>query len=266
MVRRQIFINVPYEMLRARLDYAIQNRLLPEIYFDGNALDSARQEDVDRLAKTLSQHEIDVSLHGPYMDLSPGGLDGKVRNVSLDRIEKTIELAALFRPKTVVFHPSFDQWRFGGYHDLWLKNSLAAWKPIARRAEEIGTIVAIENVFEEEPQTLRDLIEGVNSPNFRFCFDTGHYFVFSKVPMNRWFELLGDCIAEVHLHDNHGTRDDHLPLGDGKMDFDEFFNLLGRISPQPILTVEPHDEAHLWSSIRAVEKYLSQTRGGVTQR
>jgi len=31
MVKRQIFTNVPYEMLLARLDFAIQNRLLPEI-------------------------------------------------------------------------------------------------------------------------------------------------------------------------------------------------------------------------------------------
>jgi sugar phosphate isomerase/epimerase len=266
MARKQIFINVPYEMLLARLDYAIKNRLLPEIYFDGNALDTARHEDVNRLAKTLSTHEIDVTLHGPYMDLSPGGIDAKVKEVTLKRIEKTMDFAALFGPKTVVFHPGFDRWHFEGYHDLWLKNSIAAWKPIARKAKEIGTIVAIENVFEEEPQTLKGLIEGVNSPNFGFCFDTGHYFAFSKAPLDRWFEVLGEWIVEVHLHDNHGTRDDHLPLGEGKMDFGEFFDLLGRITPLPILTVEPHDEAHLWSSIRAAEKYLSWRRTGKTHR
>ena len=257
MVRTQVFINVPYEMLLARLDFAIQNRLLPEIYFDGNALDTACQEDIDRLAKTLSEQEIDVNLHGPYMDLSPGGVDAKVRGVSLERIWKTMELAALFRPKTVVFHPGFDRWRFEAYHDLWLKNSIEAWRPIAGKAEEIGTTIVIENVFEEKPQTLRNLIEGVNSPNFRFCFDTGHYFVFSKTPLDLWFDLLGEFITEVHLHDNYGTRDEHLPLGDGKMDFDEFFDLLGRITPVPIFTVEPHEEAHLWSSIRALEKYFS---------
>lgn len=256
MARRRIFVNVPYEMLLARLDFAIENRLHPEIYFDGNALDTARSEDVVRLANTFSEQEIDVTLHGPYMDLSPGGVDVKVKEVTLERIGKTMDYALLFRPKTVVFHPGFDRWRFEGYFDLWLENSIVAWKPIARKAEEIGTIVAIENVFEEEPQSLRSLIEGVDSPNFRFCFDTGHYSVFSKAPLGPWFDLLGEFIAEVHLHDNDGTRDDHLPLGDGKMDFEEFFDLLGRITPLPIFTVEPHDEAHLWSSIRAAEKYL----------
>jgi len=257
MARRQIFINVPYEMLLARLDFAVQNRLLPEIYFDGNALDTARQEDIGRLAEVLSQQKIDVALHGPYMDLSPGGMDAKVRKVTLERIGKTMELADLFGPKTVVFHPGFDPWRFEEYQGLWLKNSIEAWKPIAGKAEEIGTTIAIENVFEEEPQTLRNLIEGVDSPNFRFCFDTGHYFVFSKAPLPQWFDVLGEFLAEVHFHDNDGTRDDHLPLGEGGMDFGEFFRLLRRITPYPIFTVEPHEEAHLWSSLTALEKYLS---------
>ncbi len=256
MAGSQIFINVPYEMLLDRLNFAVQNRLLPEIYFDGNALDAACQEDIDRLAKVLSEQKIDRTLHGPYMDLSPGGLDARVKEISLERIWKTMELASLFRPKTVVFHPGFDPWRFEGYRDLWLKNSIEAWKPVATKAEEIGTIIAVENVFEEEPQTLRNLIEGVGSPNFRFCFDTGHYFVFSKTPLPRWFDLLGEFLAEVHFHDNDGTRDDHLPLGEGEMDFGEFFDLLGHINPRPIMAVEPHDEAHLWSSLTALEKYL----------
>jgi sugar phosphate isomerase/epimerase len=257
MAKRQIFINVPYEMLLDRLDFAIQNRLLPEIYFDGNALDTARQADLDRLAKVLSQEKIDATLHGPYMDLSPGALDAKVKQVTLERIRKTMEVAPLFRPKTVVFHPGFDPWRFEGYHDLWLSNSIETWKPFARAAEKIGTTLVVENVFEQDPQTLRSLMEGVNSPNFRFCFDTGHYFAFSKAPLSLWFDLLGEFLAEIHLHDNDGTRDEHLPLGDGEMDFGEFFDLLGRTNPRPILTVEPHEEAHLWNSLTALEKYLA---------
>ena len=257
MATTQIFINVPYEMLLDRLDFAIQERLFPEIYFDGNALDNARQADINHLATALSENNIDCTLHGPYMDLSPGGVDAKVRDITLERLGKTMDLAALFKAKTVVFHPGFDPWRFEEYQEVWLEQSIDAWKPIARKAEEIFTTVAIENVFEEEPRTLISLIEEVNSPNFRFCFDRGHYFVFSKASLDRWLDPLGQYLVEVHLRDNHGTRDDHLPLGDGKMDFGQFFDLIGRATPRPIFPVKPHQEAHLWSSLKALEKYVS---------
>jgi hypothetical protein len=41
------------------------------------------------------------------------------------------------------------------------------------------------------------------------------------------------------------------------MDFHEFFDLLDQMSFRPMYTVEPHEEAHLWSSITALQKYLS---------
>jgi hypothetical protein len=84
MAITQIFINVPYEMLLDRLDFAIQGRLFPEIYFDGNALDNARQADINHLTTALSENNIDCTLHGPYMDLSRGGLDAKVRDITLE--------------------------------------------------------------------------------------------------------------------------------------------------------------------------------------
>ena len=83
-----------------------------------------------------------------------------------------------------------------------------------------------ENIFEEAPETLRMLVKEINSPNLGVCFDTGHFNLFSKVPLEKWFEEIGDNIIEVHLHDNTGSNDDHLGIGDGNIDFDLFFSLL----------------------------------------
>jgi sugar phosphate isomerase/epimerase len=252
-----IHTNVPYSMLLQRIDFAIKNRIHPEIYFSAEDLDACHEKDVKRLAETLHGNELEITLHGPFMDLSPGGVDQRVKEVTSDRFIKTIEFGLFFKPKTIVFHPGYEKWKFNGNVNLWLESSLQTWKPLVKEAEETGLTLVIENVFEETPDTIKTLLEQINSPHFRFCFDTGHHHVFSKVPVSIWFETLGKYLCEVHLHDNHKEIDEHLPLGEGSFNFDQFFSLLSQFELNPIYTIEPHEEAHLWRGLEAVKKYIN---------
>jgi sugar phosphate isomerase/epimerase len=251
-----IHVNVPYSMLLQRIDFAIKNRINPEIYFSAEDLDACHEKEVKQLAETLHRNGLQITLHGPFMDLSPGGVDKKIKEVTLDRFTKVIELALLFKPKTIVFHPGYEKWKFDGNVDLWLKSSLQTWKPLVREAEEMGLCIAIENVFEESPHSLKSLLEEIDSTHFRFCFDTGHHHVFSKTPLPLWIETLSEHMAEVHLHDNHTEMDEHLPVGEGNFNFDQFFKLLSKFQLNPIYTIEPHEEAHLWRGLEAVKKYI----------
>jgi sugar phosphate isomerase/epimerase len=70
-------------------------------------------------------------------------------------------------------------------------------------------------------------------------------------------ETLKDYLVEVHLHDNHREMDEHLPIGEGSFNFNEFFYLLSHYKLNPILTLEPHEEAHLRRGLEAVKKYIS---------
>jgi sugar phosphate isomerase/epimerase len=255
-----IHINVPYPMLLQRIDFAIENRIHPEIYFSAEDLDACQKKDVQYLSEILQKNQLEVTLHGPYMDLSPGGVDRKVKEVTLDRISKTIELAQLFKSKMIVFHPGYEKWKYNGNVSLWLESSLQTWKPLVSEVKEMGLTLAIENVFEETPDSLRNLLEEIDSPNFRFCFDTGHYHIFSKIPLPIWMEALGKFLSEVHLHDNHKEMDEHLPVGEGGFDFNLFFTLLSQLNLNPLYTIEPHEEAHLWRGLEAVKKYIKGRR------
>jgi sugar phosphate isomerase/epimerase len=252
-----IHVNVPYSMLLHRLDFAMKNRIHPEIYFSAEDLDACQEREAKQLAENLHQSGLEITLHGPFMDLSPGGVDKKIKEVTLDRFTKVIELALLFKPKTIVFHPGYEKWKFDGKVELWLKSSLLTWRPLVKEAEESGLTLAIENVFEEDPVSIKALLEEVNSPHFRFCFDTGHHHVFNKTPLPDWFEALGKHLVEVHLHDNHREMDEHLPIGEGSFDFGQFFELISQYGLNPIYTLEPHEEDHLWRGLEAVKKYIN---------
>jgi sugar phosphate isomerase/epimerase len=89
------------------------------------------------------------------------------------------------------------------------------------------------------------------------CFDIGHQFVFGKVSLDSWIDMLGPYIGQLHLHDNSGSKDEHLPLGSGKIDFYPLIGFLKKRKKLPLITLEPHKEADLWLSM----EYLSRMFG-----
>ena len=103
---------------------------------------------------------------------------------------------------------------------------------------------------------MKALFEAVADPLLRHCFDVGHWNLFKKVGMEQWFEVLGGHIAEVHIHDNSGTRDEHAPPGDGAIDFELFFSLMERYAPEAAYTIEAHSREHLEQSLAALERQL----------
>jgi sugar phosphate isomerase/epimerase len=74
--------------------------------------------------------------------------------------------------------------------------------------------------------------------------------------MEAWFTSLGTSLKAVHLHDNRKTSDDHLPMGEGEIDFELFFQLIKRHQVNPIYIVEPHKVEHVERSIQACRDFL----------
>ena len=72
----------------------------------------------------------------------------------------------------------------------------------------------------------------------------------------KWFESIGGRIAEVHIHDNGGTRDDHAPPGEGTIDFGRFFALMERYAPDAAYTVEAHSKPDLERSLAVLQQHL----------
>jgi sugar phosphate isomerase/epimerase len=97
----------------------------------------------------------------------------------------------------------------------------------------------------------------MDSPSFRHCFDVGHWNLFKHVDMEEWFSVLGSYIAHVHVHDNHGQRDDHMPIGDGSIDFDLYFKLMKQYAPNAVYTIEAHDREKVELAMKRLKEKLA---------
>jgi len=184
-------------------------------------------------------------------------VDPMVRSATQVRFKQLLAVATVLKPRAVVFHAAYDRWRYAGKTGLWLENSMETWPRVMETAGKIeGMRVAVENVFDEDPEALALLIERVGNPNFGFCFDTGHFNLFSTVTMEAWFERLGKHLVEVHLHDNKGDEDSHRALGKGTVDFTRFFQLIQQNGAKPVYTIEAHDAEDIEPSLEKVRTLL----------
>ena len=253
---KRVFVHVPYPRLKAELPFILERRLNPEIMFSADALDALLPAELAATAGVLARGGLACTIHAPFIDLNPGSAERLLRDATVHRFDQVLDAAEILKPEVMVFHPGFDRWRYGEAVELWLESSVAIWRGVLERAKRIGTVIAVENIFEEEPSTLKALFEALDDARFRHCFDVGHWNLFKKVTMEQWFEALGARIAEVHIHDNRGTRDDHAPPGEGAIDFELFFGLMERYAPDAAYTIEAHSKPHLESSLAALKPYL----------
>lgn len=220
-----VHVHIPFHKVSDYINFIISRRLNLEVYFSASDLDAITSDDITALRKKLS-YTPSFSVHAPFMDLSPGAVDPLVREATVARFMGILEISEQFNAKTVVFHSGYEKWKYALDTDLWLEKSIMTWELINKRALTAGIRISIENIFENDPANLRLLMCAMDSDNFGVCFDTGHCNIFSEVPLDDWMHALNPYIFELHLHDNDGTSDQHLAIGEGSFDFSRFFDLL----------------------------------------
>jgi sugar phosphate isomerase/epimerase len=252
----KIFVNIPFSMLsQSYLPRFITMRMNPEIGIDAAAIERYPMKEYHRVARELIEEGLKVNLHAPFMDLAPGSPDPSVLALTRERFDRMVELAAAFEAKGVVFHAGYDRRRYGFMKKSWIEKAIETWSPLARAFRKTGTSLVLENVYEHSPDDLLDLFKALESDEVGFCLDTGHQAAFSDASLDRWVQVLGPYLSQLHLHDNRGEEDEHLALGQGNIDFQSLLRALKTTIRRPMaFTLEPHKENDLMPSIEYLEK------------
>jgi len=251
---KNVQIHVPYRLLTTEhLSFVIQEKINPEISFNCTDLETLKKSVFIEVAKRIAEAQLAVTFHAPFIDLRPGAIDPKIRQITKDRLQQVFDLVPYFHPLSVVCHPSFDERYYVSNQQAWLDNSIETWSYFLPQAEEGKTIIALENVYETDPTPLTRLLSALASPRIRFCFDTGHCNFFSRVPFAPWIEAMGPFLGQLHVHDNSGAADDHAPVGEGNFPFSSLFTLLRERNFAPLITLEPHTLADLWKTVQNIK-------------
>jgi sugar phosphate isomerase/epimerase len=146
---------------------------------------------------------------------------------AMDEVKRALDVAELIPVSAVTLH-------LGLKDDPWderaIENSLTAIEHIKAFAHPLGVKVLLENLQNDvtTPEHLLEILNIGHFENVGITLDVGHAHL-SQAGLEHAVELLRTRIHEMHVHDNHGMRDEHLWPGSGNIDWQLFQRLAGKL-------------------------------------
>lgn len=195
---------------------------------------------IEFLKKVSNEQNVSLSLHVPhYINISE--ILPPLRNSNMRYLYQCIEVAANLNITHITLH-------LGSFYwfpvEKWMrKRALNRFinniKEVLSVCEEKKLTIALENVVPipngSEFLLLGDNISDfkyvfakIKSPWLKFCLDTGHANMGEGVI--KYMHSFGDKLSCIHYHDNNGSNDEHLPVGEGRVPWDKLAFELQKIS------------------------------------
>lgn len=183
------------------------------------------------------------TVHGLVTDVNLASIYPELREASVGLHRRAIEASTAAGASIYVIHPGFTAWGFCRPDALKaLDQSLQELFPLQ---EELGIPLGVENMpksdwlFFHEP--------GLDLRGMKLVLDVGHAQTCGTLG-----EFLS-CpdLAHVHLHDNSGEDDEHLPLGKGCIDFQPVLEIVQKRRITAVL--ENKSEKGVWESLEMLK-------------
>jgi sugar phosphate isomerase/epimerase len=183
--------------------------------------DAWRDDQVAALGESLRHAAMHaVSIHAPFGEaLDLADPNPQHRHAAIGAILTAAGALKRLGGRLVVAHPSdLERTR----HDVRerLADSARSLAVVCEHCHDLGLTLAIESPLPHlvggHPDEFAWLLDHVN-PAVRVCLDTGHTSLGGHWP--QFMRVAGTRLVHVHASDNHGRYDDHLPPGDGAIDW-----------------------------------------------
>jgi sugar phosphate isomerase/epimerase len=221
-----------------------------EIFGARSHFEYAIKTEVRAIAGALEAHRLQlVSLHAPTgRDMSATRESGtplsiceveRVRRIeAMDELKRVIDVADDLPYSRLVLH-------MGGSREAADPRkrdaAFSTLEHLVLHAHHAGVTICVENTTSEMggPAYLRTFVDETRLTGLRFNFDIGHAHL-AELPeqerIEKSFAPLRELVASVHLHDNHGDKDEHLPPYEGSIDWPAAIKVL-QSAPQASLPI-----------------------------
>ncbi len=195
-----------------------------EIFCSQAHFDYSSKQEIEAIKGMLEHQKLQLaSLHAPTSkDASAMRESGiplsvceveRVRRIeAMDEFKRAIDVAEeLAFPRMVVHMGGSRETADPRKRDA----AFSTLEHLVLHAKHVGVTLCVENTLSElgQPEYLRAFVDETRLTGLRFNFDIGHAHLSDGEEAERIakaFEPMRELVASVHLHDNHGEKDEHF--------------------------------------------------------
>lgn len=147
------------------------------------------------------------------------------------------------------------------YDDYYVEQNRIWFTPYLERCKAYGVGLALENLpwpNSNRAKPLADLVDALGGENVGVCWDTGHAHI-NQLPPSE-MKVLGHRLVTLHIHDNHGTHDEHqIPYCEyGTYDWPAFMKTLREMNYQGDFVLEAHHQMRETTDEALWNRYLKE--------
>ena len=211
-----------------------------EIVDDG--LHTLNKRRVAALKQVAKRSELTLTLHCPFADINIASPSKPMLNASLKRLKQSMAYAKELNAELFVLHPGQRTGISPFYPDLGWKQQTRSIRQLHETAVDLGLHIAVENVPQKYGAIMKTtddfqrLYRETSLTDIGIVLDVGHANLENQT--QHFLEQFPDRIVHLHLSDNRGENDEHLGIGDGKIDWKDLAAKLGQIGFSGTIMVE----------------------------
>ncbi|KXA95829.1 hypothetical protein AKJ65_00525 [candidate division MSBL1 archaeon SCGC-AAA259E19] len=203
-------------------------------------------KEIRNLNEVIRSAGLHAQVHDSFLDLNPISQYSELRKITLEQSEESVKFCDFLNGDQVTIHPG----------RCWLRENQDILQKCQERfenyleelsdyAQDREITVGIETGAHpaDYPSDSEELLRHVRDrEGVGITLDIGHAYLRVRkdeksggAEIAKLIKLFGKELVNVHLHDNGGRSDDHLPPGQGEINFDPILGALDKYYDGPVI-------------------------------
>jgi len=222
--------------------------------------DVFNHENRQKFIDLVNSYSLEKQVHGPFIDINLCSHNNRISKASIESYIESVKLCNDIGAKMMTIHPGIANFLLPSIREFNKAQLKRAIFRLLDYAINEKLMICLENMPQNtnimtDNKNIEEVFNIISREDLFLTYDTSHFYTCDGDVEQLWLRF-HNSIKNVHLVDNFSKiTDTHPPLGTGKIDFKEIFDVIKKYNYRGPLIIELSNAKSL-KSINFIKKFL----------